>query len=192
MTALEVQWEYLDLARKYAEERGLDVVGGEDVGLDILERWEQILTGLETDPMSLAGQLEWVAKLRLLRGFMDRHDCGWDDPRIAALALQYHDLRPDKNLHQRLGMERITTDAEVEHAVMNPPTRTRAYFRGRCLDKFKDQIVAANWDSLVFDVGTDPLRRVPMLEPLRGTEAHVGNLLDTCDSVAELLDQLGA
>ena len=56
----------------------------------------------------------------------------------------------------------------------------------------KDDIVAANWDSIVFDVGTDPLRRVPTLEPLRGTEAHVGNVLDDVDTVLELLAELGA
>ena len=39
----------------------------------------------------------------------------------------------------------------------DPPTTTRAYFRGRCLQKFPDDVVAANWDSLVFDVGRDPL-----------------------------------
>ena len=55
-----------------------------------------------------------------------------------------------------------------------PPTTTRAYFRGTCLAKWPDDIVAANWDSLVFDIGRDPLRRVPMMEPLRGTADHVG------------------
>ena len=34
-----------------------------------------------------------------------------------------------------------------------PPTTTRAYFRGKCLQKWPNDIVAANWDSLVFDVG---------------------------------------
>lgn len=192
MTALEIQWEYLDLARKYGEEYGFDAVGGDDIGLDVLERWEAVLSGLERDPMELADQLEWVAKLRLMQGFKERHGIGWNDPRMAALDLQFHDLRPGKNLFSRLGMQRITTDAEVEHAVFNPPTRTRAYFRGRCLEKFKDDIVAANWDSIVFDVGTDPLRRVPTLEPLRGTEAHVGNVLDQADTALELLDELGA
>ena len=52
-------------------------------------------------------------------------------------------------------------------------------------------IVAANWDSLVFDVGGDPLRRVPMMEPLRGTKAHVGSLIDGCESAADLLQKLG-
>ena len=45
-----------------------------------LERWEQVLHGLETDPVSLARQVDWVAKLQLLEAYRDRHGCGWDDP----------------------------------------------------------------------------------------------------------------
>ena len=60
-----------------------------------------------------------------------------------------------------MGLERITTDDEVTRAVTEPPPDTRAYFRGKCLQRWPSQIVAANWDSLVFDVGGDPLRRVP-------------------------------
>ena len=53
-------------------------------------------------------------------------------------------------------------------------------------------IVAANWDSMVFDIGRDPLRRVPMMEPLRGTADLVGSLIDECATAAELLDRLGS
>ena len=70
----------------------------------------------------------------------------------------------------------------------NPPTTTRAYFRGRCLAKYPDDVVAANWDSMVFDVGREPLSRVPMMEPLRGTAEHVAKLIDESDTAAELLD----
>jgi proteasome accessory factor A len=190
-TALEVQWELLDRARKYADDRGLAVVG-EEVGADVLVRWEEVLTGLETDPESVAPQIDWVAKRRLIRGWCDRHGASWEDPRVAALALQYHDLRPERNLAARAGLERLTTDDEVERARTEPPEDTRAYFRGRCLSKFASSIVAANWDSLVFDVGSEPLRRVPMMEPTRGTRAHVGTLLDDCTTPAELLDRLGS
>jgi Pup amidohydrolase len=191
MTALEMQWEYLDRSRKYAEEHGLDCIGGDEVGADVLARWEAVLTGLETDPDSLAEQLDWVAKRRLLAAYAERHDLAWDDARLAAMDLQYHDLRPDRSLAARVGLERVTTDDEVLRAVDEPPEDTRAYFRGRCLQRWPDRIVAANWDSMVFDVGGDPLRRVPMMEPLRGTAAHVGSLIDGCESAAELLEKLG-
>ena len=191
ITALEVQWAYLDAAKRYADEHGLDAVG-EAVGGDVLTRWEAVLTALERDPMELADQIDWVAKLRLLEGYRDRHDAGWDDPRIAALAFQYHDLRPDKSLAARVGLQRITNDDEVESAMATPPVDTRAWFRGTCLRKWAPAIVAANWDSMVFDVGRDPLRRVPMMEPGRGTEAQVGELVASCDTPAQLIDRLGA
>jgi proteasome accessory factor A len=85
----------------------------------------------------------------------------------------------------------MTTDGEIELAVVEPPPDTRAYFRGKCLQRWGDEIVAANWDSLVFDIGGDPLRRVPMMEPMRGTQAHVGSLIDECSTAAELLERLG-
>jgi proteasome accessory factor A len=191
LTALEAQWELFDRAKKYAEEHGLDCLGGEDPGREVLDRWEAVLHGLETDPMSLADQLDWVAKRRVIGGYRERHALRWDDARLAAMDLQYHDLRPEKSLAARVGLERITTDAEITRAMTEPPPDTRAFFRGRCLQRWPEEIVAANWDSLVFDVGGDPLRRVPMMEPLRGTEAHVGSLIDGCESAAELLEKLG-
>jgi Pup amidohydrolase len=191
ITALEVQWELYDRARKYAEEFGLECVG-EAAGAQVLERWETVLTGLESDPGSLAGQVDWVAKHRLLDGYRQRHGLGWTDARLAAMDLQYHDLRPEKSLAARVGLERITSDAEVDRAVTEPPDDTRAYFRGKCLQRWGDDIVAANWDSLVFDIGRDPLRRVPMMEPSRGTAAHVGTLLAECSTSAELLERLGS
>ncbi len=191
MTALEVQWDLLGQAKRWADRYGLEPVG-EDCGKLVLERWEEVLTGLESDPMSVAGQVDWVAKKRILEGFMDRHDCGWDDNRLSALDLQYHDLRPAKSLAAKAGLERLVDDADARVAVTEPPADTRAYFRGKCLQKFADNVVAANWDSIVFDVGDDPLRRVPMLEPARGTVDHVGTILEESDTVSELLDRLGA
>ena len=150
-----------------------------------------MLTGLETDPMTLAGQVDWIAKHRLSTATASATASRWDDAQLAAMDLQYHDLRPEKSLAARVGLERIATDEEATRAMTEPPPDTRAYFRGRCLQRWPDEIVAANWDSLVFDVGGDPLRRVPMMEPLRGTEAHVGSLIDGCETAADLLEKLG-
>ncbi|MEQ8841400.1 MAG: depupylase/deamidase Dop [Acidimicrobiales bacterium] len=190
ITALEVQWELLDQSKKYVEANGTDDVGG-DVALDVLRRWEFVLAGLEDDPMTLAGQVDWVAKYRLVNGYRDRHDLEWSDARLRAMDIQYSDLRPSKSLAARVDLERLVDEADAERAKTEPPHDTRAFFRGRCLQRFPDAVVAANWDSLVFDVGTEALRRVPMMEPLRGTEAHVGTLFDECDSATDLLRRLG-
>jgi proteasome accessory factor A len=191
MTALEIQWELFDQAKKYADDRGLEAVG-EESGAATLERWEAALTGLETDPLTMAPTIDWVAKKRLLDGYRDKHGLEWSDARLAAMDLQYHDLRPEKSLAARVGLERMVSDQEIQRAASEPPVDTRAYFRGKCLQKWAGDIVAANWDSMVFDVGREPLRRVPMMEPTRGTEAHVGTLLEECTTSAELLDKLGS
>ena len=191
ISALDLQWEFLRLAQKYAIQRGTEVIGGDDLGEEILLNWEETLQALEVDPMSLADRLDWVAKYQLVLGYMERHSLDWDDPKLAAIDLQYHDIRPEKSLFHRLGIRSIWSDAEAELATYSPPRGTRAYFRGKCLEKYPRNVAAANWDSIIFDLGRDPLRRVPMMDPLRGTAKHVDELIDRCDTAQELLDALG-
>jgi proteasome accessory factor A len=190
-TALEIQWGLLELALKYERSHGLEPVGVE-VGREVLGLWEGILNGLESDPALVAHQVDWVAKQRIVDAYAERHAARPGDARLKALDLQYHDLRADKCLARRVGLDVLADEADVRDAMINPPTTTRAYFRGRCLAKWPGEIVAANWDSMVFDIGRDPLRRVPMMEPLRGTAESVARLIDESDTPAELLARLGA
>jgi proteasome accessory factor PafA2 len=193
MTAVQLQMEYLEQSRKYVEDRfGADV---DDLTTDILDRWESVLHRLGDDPMQLSRELDWVAKLELLEGYRSRDSLDWSHPRLQLVDLQYSDIRPDRGLYNRLvargRMQRITTDAEVDAAIEEPPVDTRAYFRGRCLRQYAESVAAASWDSVIFDVpGRESLQRVPTLEPLRGTKAHVGELLDRCRTAAELVTAL--
>jgi proteasome accessory factor A len=194
ITAVELQWEFLRLAQKYADEVGLDACGGEHVGTMVLRRWESVLTDLERDPMVLDGQLDWVTKRSLFQAYMDRDGLEWSDPKLSLLDLQYHDVRPDRSLYERLvragKVERLVTEEEVHRGMTEPPSSTRAYFRGMCLARWPDSVVAANWDSVILDVGSDPLRRIPMMEPLRGTKAHVEPLFNQVGTPAELVERL--
>jgi Pup amidohydrolase len=189
MTALEIQGSYLEAAKRYLKDRDLEPVTAE-----VLSRWEAVLTTAEADPRALAGQVDWATKLDLLDGYRDRHGLEWGSDRLKMVDLQYHDVRRDKGLYQRLAargrVERLVAESEVQHAVDHAPTDTRAWFRGECLRRFRDQIVAAGWDALIFDVGGDALKRVPMLEPGRGTREHVGELLDSVADARELLARL--
>jgi proteasome accessory factor PafA2 len=193
LTAVQLQLEYLEQARKYVEDRlGADV---DEQTSDVLTRWESVLDRLSSDPMSLSAELDWVAKLSLLEGYREREGLGWDAAKLHLVDLQYSDVRQDKGLYNRLvargSMKTLVSEAEVSAAVTGPPEDTRAYFRGRCLQKFPSEVAAASWDSVIFDVGRESLQRVPTLEPLRGTKAHVGDLLDSCNSALELVDALG-
>ena len=192
LTAVQLQREFHEQARKFVEDRlGADA---DAQTLDVLARWESVLDRLETDPMSLSGELDWVAKLALLQAYRDREGLGWDAAKLHLVDLQYSDVRQDKGLYNRLvargSMMRLLDEDEVRRAVLEPPDDTRAYFRGRCLSKYPDAVAAASWDSVIFDVGRESLQRVPTLEPLRGTRAHVGTLLDTCDTALELVETL--
>ena len=192
LTAVQLQMEYLEQSRKHVEDRlGSDA---DDQTIDVLNRWESVLGRLETDPMSLSRELDWVAKLAILEGYRTRESLGWDAAKLQLVDLQYSDVRPDKGLYNRLvargSIDTLVTEEEIRRAVAEPPEDTRAYFRGRCLSRYPAEVAAASWDSVIFDVGRDSLQRVPTLEPLRGTKAHVGALLDTCDSALELVESL--
>jgi len=195
LTALNVQMEYLELARKYTQDRfGSDV---DDVTADVLDRWESALATLADDPMRLAGQLDWVTKLQLIEGYRTRDGIGWDHPRLQLVDLQYSDVRSDRGLYNRLvtagRMTRLLDERDVRRAVTEPPEDTRAYFRGRCLRQYPEAVAAASWDSVIFDLpGRESLQRVPTLEPLRGTKAHVGALFDRCRTAADLVAALTA
>jgi Pup amidohydrolase len=193
MTAVQLQLEYLELARKFSEDKyGTDV---DDVTADVLNRWESVLGRLAEDPMLAAGELDWVAKLEILEGYRSRDGLSWGHPRLQLVDLQYSDVRADRGLYNRLAargrMVRLTSEAEVVRAMEEPPADTRAYFRGRCLRQYPDAVAAASWDSVIFDIpGRESLQRVPTLEPLRGTRAHVGDLLDRCETAGELVAAL--
>jgi proteasome accessory factor A len=190
MTALDIQWQLLERARAWADRFGLECVTVDD-GKRVLEEWENVLTGLQTDPSSVADVVDWVAKKRLVDGYAQRHSLAPTDARLKLIDFQYSDLRSDRSLALRCGLRTLVESSSVERAVDTPPDSTRAYFRGTCLSRFAPDIVAANWDSIVFDVGKDPLRRVPMMEPLRGTKDLTGALLASCASAGELIAKLG-
>jgi proteasome accessory factor A len=191
MRALDLQFALLAAAHRWSETHGLASVGAE-VGARVLGEWERVLVDLQADPDRAADRVDWVAKRRIVRGLIDRHQMTPRDARLRAVDLQYHDVRGQKSLARRAGLAELVDEPTWRPAMTEPPESTRAYFRGRCLAKYGDDIVAANWDSLVFDVGSDPLRRVPMLEPLRGTRALVGSLIDQSATARDLLDRLGA
>ncbi len=191
VTAMELQWELLERAQKYEQSHGLASVG-EACGVDILCRWEQVLTGLEQDRSTVASIVDWVAKERLVTGYQDRYGLTPGDVRLKALDLQYHDLRTERSLARRVGLETMVAPEDALRSMTEPPETTRAYFRGKCLQRWPESIVAANWDSMVFDIGREPLRRVPMMEPLRGTAQHVASLIDNSETAADLLDRLGS
>jgi len=193
LTGVQLQMEYLDLARKYVDSTLGDDADAQTV--DVLARWESVLTRLESDPMQCSRELDWVAKLALLDQYRHRDGLDWDDAKLHLIDLQYADIRPEKGLYHRLvrlgRIDRLLDDATIEAAMHDPPDDTRAYFRGRCLEKYAGSVAAASWDSVIFDLpGRESLQRVPTIDPLRGSRTHVGELIERCDTAEQLFAAL--
>ncbi len=190
-TPIEIQFRYLEWLSDYSS----SCADGEEWALVITE-WQSILEDLDRDPGFTSDRLDWTAKLRTLAAIRQREDLPWNHPKLALAALQYHDTDATRGIAHRLAkrglLRRLFTDGDLAAATVDPPTGTRAYFRGRCVKQYASSLVAANWDSLVFDIGEEALKRVPMMEPLRGTHGLVGELLDGAPDAASLLDALGA
>ncbi|HEX3790129.1 MAG TPA: depupylase/deamidase Dop [Pseudonocardiaceae bacterium] len=188
-TGLDMQYAYHEMASEYVDREGAD-----RVATDVLRTWGDVLDALARDPMECADRLDWPAKLRLLEGYRARDGLTWASPRLHLVDLQYGDVRLDKGLYNRLvsrgSIKRLVSEEEVRDAVTKPPEDTRAYFRGRCLERYPSAIAAASWDSVIFDLGRESLVRIPTLEPLRGTKAHVGALLEAAATAEELVTAL--
>ncbi|HEV8652344.1 MAG TPA: depupylase/deamidase Dop [Actinomycetes bacterium] len=189
VTPCEIQWAYLDAAKSYLKDRETS-----HWQLEVLERWEAVLSQLEDDPRKASRTVDWVTKYTLMQQIADRDGLDWDDAKLALVDLQYHDVRMDKGLYYRLAaggrVERLVAEQEIVKATTEPPEDTRAYFRGRCLAKYAPQIAAAGWDAIIFDIGRETLQRVPMLEPTRGTAAHTAAVLDGSPTAEDLIRNL--
>jgi proteasome accessory factor A len=191
LSPIDLQREFLAQAHRYYRSRE-----HEPWVRDVLARWERVLDCLAEDPFQLGRELDWVIKHQLIENYMAKHGLEWNDSRVQMIDLQYHDIRPGRGLYYKLeeaeAVERIVTDDEIAKAIYDPPKDTRAYFRGMCLQRYPEEIVSASWDSVIFDLKEGPLKKIFMLEPLRGTEAHVRQLLTESPTASALLKNISA
>ena len=100
----------------------------------VLEKGVSVIDRLEDDPMQLVREVDWVMKKHLIQSYVDKKGCGWDDPRVFLLDLQFHDVKRTRGLYYLLenkGMaERIVDEEAVQRAMSVPPQTTRAKVRG--------------------------------------------------------------
>ncbi|MGO2532996.1 depupylase/deamidase Dop [Arthrobacter rhombi] len=190
-TALEIQQIYLDAARTHCHDTGADDASTTDV----LIRWQDTIDTLSRDVFSARKTVDWVAKLDLMNRYRERDGMSWEDHRLAMMDLQWADLRPERGLYHRLAgrgmMETLFSHEQIARAVVEPPEDTRAYFRGRCLSQYPQDVLGASWDAVIFSIpGRPGSHRVATPEPLRGTRERVGRLFDAGLDVGEFVDEL--
>ena len=192
-TAIEIQRAYLERARELA--------AGRDAETDwVLTEWGFALDALGGDPAQLTGRCDWVTKKWLLDAFAEAEGLDWGDPGhrawLQSQDLEYHNVDPGEGLFLLLerseggGVYRLSDGAAVDRALVEPPERTRARFRGRAVEKFGAAVRSLNWDSIEFQVD-GRLATVDLKCCVDADSAAIFNdKLDRAGSVAELLEAL--
>ncbi len=150
LSGLEIQEQYYAAAQR--------ILADSDAESDwVLREWGETLRLLTQDRTQLIGKLDWVTKLWLLETFVREEHIGWDDPWLASLDLEYHNVNAERGLFLGLEFEgkawRMTTDAEVEQALLFGPQDTRGGLRGLCVRRFPLQIKSMQWERIQFSGG---------------------------------------
>lgn len=150
-TALEIQMTYWERAQAYLAALGSSA---DETTRDLIEYWGDVLRKLATNPMELAQELDWAIKKNVMDSFIARKNCGWDDPRVALMDLQYHDVKRNRGLYYLLErqdvVERLATEEEIQRAMTVPPQSTRAKVRGDFIKfaKEKNRSYTVDWTYL--------------------------------------------
>lgn len=145
ISAIDHQREFLEIAQKHLASQNSETDW-------VLTQWEQTLDALENNPMDLTDRIDWVAKKWLLETFVESEEIEWDDPWLQSIDLEYHNINVEEGLFYGLPMQNVVTDEQIQAAMHTPPADTRAYFRGKSLNKFEDAVKTVQWDSISFDI----------------------------------------
>ena len=131
LSALQIQAEYLEKAQGLVDRDGSD----DPLTKRVLDLWSRTLDAVGSgDHSSVATEVDWIIKRRLLQSYADRHGLDLGDARMLQLDLAYHDINRRRGLFyvlQRSGRAaRVSTDLQTFEAKSLPPQTTRAKLRG--------------------------------------------------------------
>ena len=178
ITPLDLQTEHL--ARVRAHTADLDL---SELHRRALDLWERGLDAVARGrPQDVAADLDWAAKHRLLTRCAERAGTGLDDPRVARLALAYHDVDPGTGLRPKLEraglLHRLVDEDRCRAAVDTPPATTRARLRGAAVALAQDlrRDLTVDWVNLRLDDGRTP--PLALRDPFACADERVDALLD--------------
>ncbi len=175
-SALDIQGEYFNRAKRYQETRGLSAL--EDQALAM---WEHCLKGLESDPWSLDRECDWVIKHRLIEHYRRREGVALTHPKVALMDLQYHDVSRERGLFYKMQnrglVERMCTDEDIETAVDQPPQTTRAKLRGEFIRRAKERRRDFTVDWVHLKLNDQAQRTVLCKDPFKSRDERVEKLI---------------
>ncbi len=177
-SALELQSEYLTRALRYRDTHGFP-----DDELAALGMWEHVMTHLESDPMKLDKELDWVIKYNLIDAYRAKHDLPLSHAKVSLLDLQYHDIRRDTGLfyklQQRGRAERTLNDDQMNDAIDTPPQTTRAKLRGDFIRRAKEKKRDYTVDWVHLKLNDQAQRTVLCKDPFKSEDERVAKLIET-------------
>jgi proteasome accessory factor A len=176
LSALDIQWEYLDRAMRFSRSPGFPSQVQAAV-----DRWEHLLTGLEKDPMTLDREVDWVMKYKLLDRYSNRRGIPLSDPKMSMMDLSYHDVDRTRGLYymmENAGLtDRVVTDEKVADAVVRPPQTTRARLRGAFIKAAKARKRDFTVDWVHLKLNDQAQRTVMCKDPFKSEDERVEKLI---------------
>ena len=113
-------------------------------------------------------RVDWAAKKFLLSELQEEEKLQWSDPWLQAIDLEYHNIDLERGLYYELlrqgSMRRVVSEDEIRRAIFSPPETTRAFFRGRAVARFTDQIESIQWNEIVLSEAGHS-QRIALPEP---------------------------
>ena len=187
-SALEIQEKLLNKAKIFLNQRS------DSQYQNILNTWQDVLTKLRNNQDDLIGKVDWITKRYLLDKFtQNRSD--YSDLKAREIDFKYSELSSLNSIVSVLRskglIQQLCSQNQIENALANPPIDTRAWFRGKILQKFSQFISAASWDSVILDLDkSQPLIRIPTPDPLAGTKAQTEQLFEKSNNINDLVSAL--
>jgi len=176
LSALDIQWEYLDRTLRYTRS-----VGFPPEVQRAVEMWEHLLTGLEKDPLSLEREVDWVAKYHLIERYKKKWDLPYSHPKLALLDLSYHDVNRRRGIYylmlNRGLMDRTVTDKAIAEAARRPPATTRARLRGEFIAAAKAAKRDFTVDWVHLKLNDQAQRTVLCKDPFKAVDERVEKLI---------------
>jgi proteasome accessory factor A len=183
LSALDIQTEYYEKARDYADRQGI-ASDPSSVPSRVLDLWERVLKAVDTQDHGLIDtEIDWVIKKKLLDRYMQRHNLALSDPRIAQVDLTYHDISRDRGLfsllEKRGAAARITHEPEVFEAMNTPPSTTRARLRGEFIRRAQERRRDYTVDWVHLKLNDQAQRTVLCKDPFAATDERVEKLISS-------------
>lgn len=186
VSALDIQYEYLGLVSKFAEESGR-LVNPNSASTKSVDLWRRGLAAVAANDYSqIDTEIDWAIKLKLLQRYLAKYDIDLDHPRIAQLDLTYHDISRERGIFyllERAGQaKKVVSELDSFRSKSVPPQTTRAKLRGDFIAAAQDRNCDTTVDWVHLKLNSQIPRTILCKDPFENQNSDVSELIASMDS----------